>query len=236
MSSEAKISANQANSALSTGPVTETGKQTVAANPVKHGLAGSEKHAVLPSERGEFENFLAEYLAHFRPVGPDERDLVIFLSQNTWRLRRANCMEAALFEKAALEKEAPADRAMAEAEAFIDAAKGIQRISIYTARIQRAIEKTRAKLDALQSARKAAYAKAEEEAILLAKLARSKGWSFDPASHFAAEGDFGGFAYSDHDLAQVIMRVNRLEEARARFAPAPPKPDLTMQDLEALIG
>lgn len=236
MSSEAKIAANQANSAHSTGPVTEAGKQIVAGNSVKHGLAGSEKHAVLPGERAEFEKFLAEYLAHFRPVGPDERDCVISLAQNTWRGRRAHEMEAALFEKALLEKQENVDAATAQAESWTDASKGIQRISAYAARIERAIEKTRAKLDALQSARKAAYAKAEEEAILLSKLARSKGWSFDPATHFPANGDFGGFAYSDHELAQVITRANRLEEARVRFAPAPAAPDLTMRDLEALIG
>ena len=236
MSSEAKITANQANAKLSTGPLTEAGKQAVAANPVKHGLAGSEKHAVLPGERAEFGKFLAEYIAHFRPVGPEERDLVVSLSQNTWRARRAHDMEAALFEKAILEKQETIDAATAQAEAWIDASKGIQRISLYAARIQRAIEKTRAKLDALQSARKAAYAKAEEEAILLSKLARSKGWTFDPATHVPPDGDFGGFAYSDHELAQVITRSSRLEEARARFAPAPPKPDLTMRDIEALIG
>jgi hypothetical protein len=193
MSSEAKVSANKANAQLSTGPVTDAGKQTVAANPVKHGLAGSEKRAVLPTERFEFEKFLQEYVAHFRPVGPDERDLVVSLAQNTWRLRRAHSMEAALFEKVALEREASAEIAIAQAQAFIDPVKGIQRISTYAARIERAIEKTHSKLYALQSARKAAYAKAEQEAILLAKLARSKNWSFDPASHFPPEGDFGGF-------------------------------------------
>jgi hypothetical protein len=130
-------------------------------------------------------------------------------------------MEAALFEKAALEKEACADAATARAKAFIDAAKGIQRISIYAARIQRASEKTRARLDALQPACKAAYAKAEEEAILLLKLDRSKSWSFEPASHFPSYGGFGGFAYSDHELAQAITRNNRPEEARVRFAAAP---------------
>jgi hypothetical protein len=37
-------------------------------------------------------------------------------------------------------------------------------------------------------------------------------------------------------LAQVITRQNRLDQARARFAPAPPAADLSMRQLEALIG
>jgi hypothetical protein len=81
-------------------------------------------------------------------------------------------------------------RQLPQAEAFIDSAEGIERISACAARIQRAIEKTRVKLDALPSARKAPYAKAEDEAILLSKLARSKNWSLDPASHFPADGEF----------------------------------------------
>jgi hypothetical protein len=152
-------------------------------------------------------------------------------------------MEAALFEQALAEKEESIDSASAQATAWIDASKGLQRIALYAARIARAIDKDRARLDALQSARKAAYAKAQEEAILLAKLARSKGGSFQPADHFPTTGDFGGFVYSEHDLAQVIVRMNLLEEARARFAPAGgvgvpacARPELTMRDLEALIG
>ena len=236
MSSESRTASNRETPSRSTGPVTEAGKQTVAGNAVTHGLAGSSKHAVLPGERAEFETFLAEYLAHFRPVGPEERDIVTALAENNWRARRANSMEAALFEQALLEKEESTDAATAQAKAWIDASKGLQRIALYAARIERAITKDRARLDALQSARKAAYAKAQEEAILLAKLARAKGSSFQPADHFPPTGDFGGFVYSDHDLAQVITRMNLLEEARARFAPAPPPRDLTMRDIEALIG
>ena len=236
MSSEAKIAANQANSALSTGPVTESGKETVSRNAVKHGLSSNGKHAILPSERAEYEKLLEEFLAHYRPVGPEEFRLVASVTENSIRIRRAHAMEAALFEQAILEKEEGVDAVSAQAQAFIDATKGIQRIALYASRIQRTLDKDSAKLEALQSARKAAFAKAQEEAILLSKLARSKGWSFDPAAHFPPDGDFGGFVYSDHELAQAITRSSRLEEARMRFAPAQPTPDFTMRDLEALIG
>ena len=233
MSSEAKTAANRANSVSSTGPLTEAGKETVSANSVKHGLS-SAKHTILPSERAEYEKLLAEYVAHYKPVGPEEDRLISNLSANAVRIRRAHAMEAALFEQAIAEKEDAADPILAQA--WNDSSKGIQRIGVYAHRIQLTINNDAARLDALQSARKAAFAKAQEEAILLAKLARAKGWDFKPADHFPPDGDFGGFAYSDHDLAQVITRANRLEEARARFAPAQKTPELTMRDLEALIG
>jgi hypothetical protein len=235
MSSEAKIAANQGSSSKSTGPVTEAGKETVSGNAVKHGLS-SAKHVILSSERAEFDKFLEDFLAHHKPVGPEENRLAVSVAENAWRVRRAHRMEAALFEQALLEKEENVDADTAQARAWVDGSKGLQRIALYAARIQRAIDKDSARLEALQSARKAAHAKAQEEAILLCKLNYVTGHKFDPASHFPPDGDFGGFAFSDHDLAQVITRANRLEQARAHFAPRPAAPDLTMRDLEALIG
>ena len=238
MSTVAQISANRENSKSSTGPLNETGKETVSANSVKHGLSGA-KHTILSYERAEYEKCLAEYLAHYKPAGPEEHRLISNIAANAVRIRRAHSMEAVLFEQAIAEKadkEDAADPIVAQAQAWNDASKGLQRIGLYTHRIQRTIDKDAARLDALQSARKAAYAKAQEEAILLCKLNFATGHKFDPASHFPPDGDFGGFAYSDHDLAQVIARANRLEEARARFAPTQKTPELTMRDLEALIG
>ena len=235
MSTQAQVQANQANALLSTGPVTEAGKQTVSANSVKHGLS-SQTHTILPTERAEYEKLLAEYLAHYKPAGPEEHRLVSNITANAVRIARAQAMEAALFEQAIAEKEEGADPIAAQARAWNDASKGLQRIALYAHRIQRTIDKDIARLDALQSARKAAYAKAQEEAILLCKLNYATGHKFNPAAHFPPDGDFGGFAFSDHELAQVITRANRLEEARARFSPKPQTPDLTMRDLEALIG
>jgi hypothetical protein len=236
MSSEAKIAANQAAAKLSTGPVTEAGKQTVSGNALKHGLTSAGKHAILPGERAEYEKLLQDFLAHYRPAGPEENRLVVNIAENTIRVRRAHAMEAALFEQAILEKEDSVDAFSAQAQAWNDASKGIQRIALYAHRIERAITKDSAKLDALQSARKVAHAKAQEEAILLMKLARAKGNAFDPASHFPPDCDFGGFVYSAGELACIVERDARLEEARARFAPTPKSAELTMRQLEALIG
>lgn len=205
----------------STGPVTEAGKQTVSGNALKHGLAGSAAHACLPGEREAFDKHTQGYIDHFRPVGPHEHSRVLNLASNYWRLRRAHAMESALFEQVVLEKDDAIDPVSAQAHAWIDHTKGLQRIATYAARIQRSIDKDTAELQALQDARKAAYAKAQDEAILLTKLAHAKNSAFDPAAHFSAPEDCGQFVYSSAEIARVIELRNRLEEARARFNPTP---------------
>ncbi len=212
---------NRANAAHSTGPVTEAGKQAVAGNAVKHGLAG-KGHAVLPGEESAFEKHLHSYLEVFAPVGAPEQDLVRNIAENYWRLTRAHAMESAHFEQMVLEESGGLDPASAQAQAWNDAAKGLQRIALYAARIQRAIEKSTARLKELQAERKIAYANAQEEAILLTRLAESSGQRFDPAAHFSATESCGGFEYSPDEIKRLILRADRLEEAKLRFLPAPP--------------
>ena len=50
MASEKQIKANQENSKLSTGPVTEAGKNKVSSNAVKHALE-ARKHIIIGEDR-----------------------------------------------------------------------------------------------------------------------------------------------------------------------------------------
>jgi hypothetical protein len=128
-------------------------------------------------------------------------------------------METALFEQAALEQSADTAAPSAHAQAWVDAATGLQRVALYAGRIQRAIEKSTAALQAMQAERKAAHARACEEAIILTQLAAIKGETFDPAQHFPDTGSYGGFVYSAPAIASAISRAKRLAEARMRFMP-----------------
>jgi hypothetical protein len=218
MSSEAKLAANR-----STGPITEAGKQIVAGNAVKHGLAGSSAHAVLPGEETAFEKHLEGYRKTYMPVGAPEESLVRVLAENYWRLSRAHSMEDALFEQVILGEEFEGMHPIAaQAKAWSDPEKGLQRIALYAARIQRAIDKATAELKSMQAERKAAFAKAQEEAILLTRLAASKGQTFDPAPHFPLDANLGGFVYSAPEIARLIARAQQLEEAKLRFLPPEP--------------
>ena len=201
-----------------TGPVTPAGKETVSANSLKHGLC-AKKFACLKEEREEFKKHLQSYFDHFSPVGPLEHDLTRNLAENFWRLRRAHEMENALFEAAFMESEDDGlDPVFPRAFAWADG-KALQRTALYAARIQRAIDKTTAKLEQLQAERKAAYAKAQEEAIALTQLARSQNNSFNPAQYFTppdgAAIPAGQFVYSAPEIARLIDRARRLDQARA---------------------
>src|SRR5579862_744973 len=223
MSTQAQVLANQNNSKSSTGPVTEAGKQVVSGNATKHGLSSpSTEHAVLPGEESAFDKFHNGFVNTYRPVGDVEAAMVKTIAQNYWRLNRAHNMEDALFEQVIRGEEFEGmhpDHAMAKA--WTDPQKGLQRAATYAARIQRAIDKTTAELKEMQTARKAAYAKAEQEAILLTQLAAAKGKADEAAKHFPPDGDFGGFVYSLPEIARLIARAAALEEAASRIGLRP---------------
>ena len=209
---------NQAAAQRATGPTTEAGKQIVSQNSLKHGLTG-KIHAALPGEESALEKHCQEYRKAYAPVGAPEEDLVRTLAENHFRLRRAHAMEAALFLQIEQEQTAELPAPAAHAQAWVDPAKGLQRIALYASRIQRAIEKGAAELKAMQASRQAAYAKAQEEAVLLTQLAEAKGKTYDPAPDSAPPESQGGFVYSAAEIARIVSRARRLEEAKLLFAP-----------------
>jgi len=68
MSAPAQIAANQANAKLSTGPVTDAGKQTASWNSLRYGLS-SKIHIALPGEESALEKHVAGYMEAHAPVG-----------------------------------------------------------------------------------------------------------------------------------------------------------------------
>ncbi len=69
----------------------------------------------------------------------------------------------------------------------------------------------------IQQERKAAYNQAKEEAMYLTQLSLAGANSFDAALHFGAPYLHGGFVYSPDEIKLALLRVARLEEARAGF-------------------
>jgi hypothetical protein len=209
MSTPAQIAANQANAQHSTGPTSEAGRKIVSANSVKHTFC-SKVHTLLPGEEVPFAQHLQGYIDTYAPVGAPEEDLVRSLADSNWRLRKINALERALLTR--LETVEP--------ESFDETLKELRRTATYGNRTQRTIEKTRAALKELQSARKSAYEKAQQEAILLTQLAHLKGEPPDQAKQFPSSELCGGFVYALPEIARLIARAARLEEAKARFMSA----------------
>ena len=99
MSTAAQIAANHANSQLSTGPKTETGKAAAARNNFRHGLAPSSAFWVLPSEsQSDFDNLLAAFRDEHRPATPTEEALVQAMAEHHWLRHRALRLEESCFD------------------------------------------------------------------------------------------------------------------------------------------
>ena len=216
MSTPAQIAANRANSQHSTGPTTDTGKQTVSRNALKFGLT-SKVHIALPGEENALEKHVEGYVEAYAPVGLPERDLVRNIAENHFRLQRAHGVEHSLVTQLISQQPDNLDPASAEAETWEQIARELKNVSREAGRIQRAIEKSTAALNAMQTQRKSAYAKAEAEAILLTQLAHAKGQTVDAAKDFPSPQECGGFVFSLPEIARLIGRAARLAEANARF-------------------
>jgi hypothetical protein len=219
MSTPAQIAANQANSKLSSGATSDAGRKIVSQNSLKHGLC-AKVHIALPGERDALEEHVEGYIQAYAPVGLPERDLVRNIAENHFRLQRAHALEHALFTQIMLEQSANVDSASAEDESWEAKTRELKNITLQAGRIQRAIEKSTAALNAMQAQRKSAYAKAEAEAILLTQLAHAKGQTVDAAKDFPSPELCGGFAYSPPDIARILDRAARLAEASVGFMSA----------------
>ena len=91
----AQIEANQRNAKLSTGPITEEGKQNASQNAVKHGLLSAVAFIHDAEERFEdFQEFKKSIADSHRPEGPVESSLTELIAFDFWRLARAAKLES----------------------------------------------------------------------------------------------------------------------------------------------
>jgi hypothetical protein len=199
-----------------TGPTSAAGKETVSKNALVHGLSG-RSHACLPGEEGPYEQFFREMVQALAPVGILEQSVAEAIADDRWCRRRAIAMENALFSRIAQEQPDSSDPAAALADAYLDASKGLRTVALYANRLQRAIERNTAYLEALQAQRKAAHAQAQEEAILLTQLAEANGETYNPEPDFPSTGIATEFVYSRPEIARLIARASRLSDAKILF-------------------
>jgi len=95
MASVAQIQANRSNAQKSTGPRTAEGK-AAARNAVKHGLL-AEQVVIHGEDPEEFDLYRAGMLAELAPVGAVEALLAERAVSLSWRLRRAERLQSAVF-------------------------------------------------------------------------------------------------------------------------------------------
>src|SRR6202047_757599 len=97
MTSIQRLEANRRNALRSTGPKTEDGKQRSRGNAARHGLTAETVVGSLEDAK-DYEAFEAAITADYDAKTAVARELILRLASLLWRLRRANAIEADLFE------------------------------------------------------------------------------------------------------------------------------------------
>jgi hypothetical protein len=218
--------ANKFEALKSTGPRTPEGKRRSSLNSTRHSLTG-QIVIFTPEEGVVFEKHCKGWRESLAPVGFREGELAQSIAEDHYRLKRARALENSTFAQGQQDHADDVDfgnpevnSALAQANTWKEQAKNLHLLTIYEQRINRTLEKNTAKLEALQYTRKAAYDKAEEEAILLAEEAQIKGETYDPAPDFPPHKYVGYFVFESSEIARLISRSKRLEDARNRKAAA----------------
>ncbi len=96
MASVAQVQANRSNAQKSTGPRTPEGKAAASRNAVKHGLS-AEQVVIHGEDPEEFDLYRAGMLEELAPVGAVETMLAERAVSLSWRLRRAERLQSAVF-------------------------------------------------------------------------------------------------------------------------------------------
>jgi hypothetical protein len=216
---EAQLTANRENAQLSTGPTTQAGKKRASLNAYRHGLTGQIiMHT--PQDEQAFKKHCEGIREALAPVGPLELDLAQAIAEDRWRLNRARALENSIFALGQGEHvlqdsdhHPEVDAAFAQGRTWMTHAHELHLLTTYENRIRRSVEKNTAELRALQAERKAAIAKAEEEARLLVQLAEAEGGDYDPADDFPPESQPVGFVFSRPAIQRQIERYQRLGRA-----------------------
>jgi len=104
MATEAQVVANRLNAQKSTGPRTEEGKARAAQNAVRHGLL-AQQVVIRGEDPGEFEFYRQQMLGEMAPASAMESMLAERVVGLAWRLRRAERIQAEVFDAMLIEDE-----------------------------------------------------------------------------------------------------------------------------------
>ncbi len=203
-----------------TGPRTEAGKARTRLNAFRHGLTG-QILVLSPDEAETYRNHHAEIRKHYQPVGPIESALTDQVATGIWRLQRAQAIEEGLFaldSATALEPGEVVNDLFGPARTWLDQGKSLNLLALYEGRLRRALDRDKAELNTLQSARKQQAAEALNQAVALHRLAKSEGKPYDPARYFQAGPLAAESVFSADVVAAESARREALQQAQSRLA------------------
>jgi AraC-like DNA-binding protein len=210
---ERRAAVNRANSAHSTGPRTESGKQRSSLNALSHGLTA--RTAVLPTEDPDtYQRHIQQFLDEYAPATPTETQLVHEIANTAWRLNRIPFLEAELFSQN------PNPQSLIAMLATL---------GLHGSRLSRQFQKALDQLRDIQDERRRLERRQLTEAAEILLRHRHKGLSSEPASVPSPEWvpSDDGFVFSKEQVerhARQLMRQNPAYYAahpRSQAAPPP---------------
>jgi hypothetical protein len=210
--SEKQIEANRANAQHSTGPKTPEGKKKSSQNAIRHRIT-AQTTVMTEEDRIQHDDFCANMMFDLAPVGAIEKFLASSVAEDAWRLNHARAQAANIvaighFDGTAdiYDAEHPEiHTAITAARTVRDHAKTLELISLYEQRIRKSFENYLAKLEKLQTERKAQFEKDLEEARRFYQLAKLNNIPWQPAAD--------GFIFSTTEIARYTDRYYRSEAA-----------------------
>jgi hypothetical protein len=209
---ERRAAVNRANSAHSTGPRTESGKQRSSLNALSHGLTA--RTAVLPTEDPDtYQRHIQQFLDEYAPATPTETQLVHEIANTAWRLNRIPFLEAELFSQN------PNPQSLIAMLATL---------GLHGSRLSRQFQKALDQLRDIQDERRRLERRQLTEAAEILLRHQHKGVSSEPASvpspEWVPAND--GFVFSKQQVelhARKLMRHNPAFYApHTRFQADPP--------------
>jgi hypothetical protein len=187
---------NRANSARSTGPRTDSGKQRSSLNALSHGLTA--RTAVLPHENPDaYQRHIQQFLDEYAPATSTETQLVHEIAGTAWRLNRIPLLEAELLSKDA------------DPQTLIPA---LATLGLHGSRLSRQFQKAVDQLREIQEERRHIERRQLTEAAELLIRHQHKGLSWEPSDH--------GFVFSKQ---QVERRARLLTLQNPAYYAAHPR-------------
>jgi hypothetical protein len=183
MASLQQIEANQKNAQLSSGPVSEIGKQTSAKNSIKHGFTGKALF-LTNEEMDSYEAHVAAYHAEYNPVGQKQTHLLQQLADLHWALHQLAVEQSNTIDLIGALNAHSRQHQLDPIESLDRLAKAtrtLNNLGTYEGRKRRAAKTTQDELLALQKEASDQFDEDLKNAAVLYQSHKAKGQPFDPA-------------------------------------------------------
>jgi len=168
MKASMRAEINRKNAQNSTGPTSESGKQTSALNGIKHGLTG-QRLLLLPHEVEPYQRMTAAFRSDYNPQTEIESQLIQHIVDCNMRLHRIAAIEGNMFAAGTIENmredvghDEATEAVIAQTRAWMKQADSFEKLGRHEGRISRQLLKYTQEIDRVQTNRKNSPVQLEE--------------------------------------------------------------------------